>query len=83
MRQGHDHEYHRRYRLDGEEILYRIRLIELDRVWRIEAQRVDASDRENVTGEIDAWEFGSEESARDFLNAFLDEKHGTAGDEID
>jgi hypothetical protein len=83
MHQEHDHEYRRRYRLDGEEILYRIRLFALDRVWRIEAQRLDPSDKETVTGEVDAWEFGSDDSAKDFLNAFLDEKHGTAGDEID
>jgi len=79
----HDHDYCRRYQVDGEEVLYRVRLIEVDGVWRVEAHRLDASDRNVVTGEVDAWEFGSEDAASDFVNAFLDEKHGAPGEEVE
>jgi len=82
MGQEHEDEYRRRYRLDDGKVLYRIRLIGLDGVWRVEAHRLDASDHETVTGEVDAWEFGSEDAARNFVNAFLDEKHGTLGEEV-
>jgi len=83
MGQEHDREYRRRYRLNDGEILYRIRLIELDGIWRVEAHRLDPSDRATVIGEVDAWEFGSEDVARDFVAAFLDEKHGAVGDQVD
>jgi len=80
---SHDYDYCRRYRIESEEILYRVRLIEVNGVWRVEAHRLDTSARNVVTGEVDAWEFGSEDAARDFVNAFLDEKHGVPGEEID